>query len=51
MHDPDTNPLNTLQARVIDMKLYCDDLMVGAKCTTRTTRARTPLPHTTQTLK
>jgi hypothetical protein len=36
--------LNTLQARVIDMKLYCDDFMGGAKCTTL---ARTPLPYTT----
>jgi hypothetical protein len=24
------NSLNTLQARVVDMKLYCDDLMGGA---------------------
>jgi hypothetical protein len=29
--------LNTLQARVIDMKLYCDDVMGGS------TRPRTPL--------
>ena len=34
--------LNTLQARVIDMKLYCDDVMGGS------TRPRTPTLHTTK---
>jgi hypothetical protein len=36
--------LNTLQARVIDIKLYCDDVMGGS---TRSTRPRSPLPYTT----
>jgi hypothetical protein len=37
--------LNTIQARVIiDVKLYCDDVMGGALCATR---RRTPLPYTT----
>jgi hypothetical protein len=36
--------LNTLQARVIDMKLYCDDVMGGS---TRSTRRRTPTLYTT----
>jgi hypothetical protein len=35
--------LNTLQARVIDMKLYCDDVMGGS---TRSTRRRTPTLYT-----
>jgi hypothetical protein len=36
--------LYTSQARVIVMKLYCDDMMGGAYCTTR---SRTPFPYTT----
>jgi hypothetical protein len=36
--------LYTSQAHVIVMKWYCDDMMGGAYCTTRST---TPLPYTT----
>jgi hypothetical protein len=37
--------LNTLQARVIGMKIYPDDVMGGS------TRRRTPLPYTTPILR